>query len=68
MPVGRATITAGAGLRFDGAGSADGWRLRIQLGLVGRRPLSDANVDLNGRSFRVQRSAIDLELGVAVDF
>ena len=66
--VGRAALTVGAGFRFDAAGSTQDWRLRIQLGLVGRRPLSDANVDLNGRSLTIQRSALDLELGVAVDF
>ena len=42
--------------------------MRIQFGLLGRLPVDDAVVEMAGESYQIQRSALDLMIGAAVDF
>ena len=64
---GRATVTAGTGLRFNAASLGGGWWMRLQLGLNGWLPASDAQVVLDGQAFRIQRPGIGVALGMTFD-
>jgi len=66
--VGRVVLTASAGLRFEVFNYPDRWRFRVQFGLLGRLPVDDAVVEIAGETYQIQRSALDLVLGVALDF
>jgi hypothetical protein len=66
--VGRAVLSAGAGLRIDAASLGDRWRYRIQLGLTGRLPVQDADLQIGDMALRVQQPALDLMLGMTFDF
>ena len=66
--VGRVVLTAFAGLRVEVFDYPDRWRLRIQFGLLGRLPVDDAVVEVAGEPYQIQRSALDLMIGAAVDF
>ena len=66
--VGRLVLTASAGLRFEVLDYPDRWRLRVQFGLLGRLPIEDAVVEMAGDSYQIQRSALDLMVGVTLDF
>jgi len=66
--VGRVVLTASAGLRFRVFSYRERWRFRLQFGLVGRVPAGGAEVQIADQSYRIQRSALDLMLGVSFDF
>ena len=66
--VGRVVLTASAGLRFRVFSYRESWRFRVQFGLVGRVPVDGADVQIADQSYRIQRSAFDLMLGVSFDF
>jgi len=66
--VGRVVLTASAGLRFEVFSYPDRWRMRVQFGLLGRLPVDDAVVEIAGEAYQIQRSSLDLVLGVALDF
>jgi len=66
--VGRAVLSAGAGLRIDAASLGERWRYRISLGLTGRLPVQDADLQIGGMALRVQQPALDLMLGMTFDF
>lgn len=65
---GRVVITASAGVRASLWSYMDRWRLRLQLGLVGRVPVEDATAAITDQSFEVQRSAVDLMFAATLDF
>jgi len=65
---GRAVLTVGTGIRVDAAGSGSGWWLRIQAGVIGTLPLSDALLELDGEPYRVQKPALNLLIGFVLDF
>jgi len=66
--VGRAVLSAGTGLRIDAASLGERWRYRISLGLTGRLPLQDADLQIGDMTLRVQQPALDLMLGMTFDF
>jgi hypothetical protein len=66
--IGRIVLTASAGLRFDLSSVEDRWRFRVQFGLLGRLPVDDAAVEIAGGTYQIQRNALELVVGAAVDF
>jgi len=60
--------SAGAGLRFNAAELGDSWHYRLQIGLAGWLPLSDAEVEFAGDSYRVQIPALGLLLGTTFEY
>jgi len=66
--VGRAILSVGTGFRINAAGMGERWNFRIQLGLIGRLPVQDAEVQIDGMLLRVQKPALDLMLGMSFDF
>ncbi len=66
--VGRGVLTFGTGLRIDAASMGDRWNFRIQLGVIGRLPLQDAELQIGALNLRVQEPTIDFMLGMTFDF
>ena len=66
--VGRGVLTFGTGLRIDAARIGDRWNFRIQLGVIGRLPFQDAELQIGALDLRVQEPAIDFMLGMTFDF
>jgi hypothetical protein len=66
--VGRAIVTVGGGIRVNAASPGQGWQLRIQAGLFGTLPMSDASLTVNGETYRVQEEALNALLGFTVEF
>jgi hypothetical protein len=66
--IGRAVLTAGAGLRFIAARLGRRWNYRIQLGLTAWAPLNDAGVILAGDLYSIQKPALAVVLGMSFDF
>jgi hypothetical protein len=66
--VGGAVLSIGTGLRIDAANLGERWNFRIQLGLIGRLPIQDAELQIGGLVVRVQRPALDFMLGMTFDF
>jgi len=64
----RAVLSFGAGLRINAAALGENWNYRIQLGLVGRLPIQDAELQLGATTLAVQQPAIDFLLGMTFDF
>jgi hypothetical protein len=52
----------------NAAGPGHGWQLRIQAGLFGTLPMSDASLTVNGETYRVQEAGLNGLLGFAVEF
>ncbi len=65
---GRAIATFSAGFRFNAAGTENRSGFRIQTGVVAALPLSGASLAVEGQSYRVQKSSINLTLGFAASF
>jgi hypothetical protein len=65
--VSRAVLSVGTGLRIDAANMGERWNFRIQLGLIGRLPVQDAELQIDGMLVRVQRPALDFMLGMTFD-
>jgi hypothetical protein len=55
-------------LRIDAANLGERWNFRIQLGLIGRLPFQDADLQIGAMRFRVQKPALDFMLGMSFDF
>jgi len=66
--VGGAVLSIGAGFRIDAAELGERRNFRIQLGLIGRLPFQDADLQIGGLVVRVQRPALDFMLGMTFDF
>lgn len=66
--VGRAVLSVGTGLRINAASMGERWNLRIQLGLIGRLPIKDAELQIGAMTLPVQKPALDLMLGMTFDF
>jgi hypothetical protein len=66
--VGRAVLSVGTGLRIAAANLGDDGSYRIQLGLTGRLPIGDANLEIDDVVFRVQKPALEIQLGMTFDF
>jgi hypothetical protein len=66
--VGRAVLTASAGMRASVFDYRDGLQVRLQFGLVARLPVDGANAQIGDQSFKIQRSAVDLILGASINF
>ncbi len=66
--VSRAVLSVGTGLRIDAANMGERWNFRIQLGLIGRLPIQDAEFRIGNTTLRVQKPAIDFLLGMTFDF
>ena len=66
--VGRAVLSVGAGLRIDAARLGKRWSYRIQLALIGRLPIQNANLQIGAMALRVQKPALDFMLGMTFDF
>lgn len=64
----RAVLLLGTGLRFDAAMLGARWNYRIQLGLSGWIPASDATVQIGAMTLPVQEPAINASLGMTFDF
>jgi hypothetical protein len=59
-------LLAGLGFRFDSAELIARWNFRIQLGLSGWFPFSDARLDMAGETFRVQQATSAITLGLTL--
>lgn len=66
--VGSAILSAGTGLRIDAGALGQRWNYRITLGLTGRLPIKDADLQIGATLLPVQEPALDLLLGVTFDF
>ena len=66
--VSRAVLSAGAGLRIAAADLGERGSYRIQLGLTGRLPIRDATLILDEVALRVQKPALEIQLGMTFDF
>jgi hypothetical protein len=66
--VGRGVLTFGTGLRIDAARIGDRWNFRIQLGVIGRLPFQDAELQIGDLDLRLQEPANDFMLGMTFDF
>lgn len=66
--VGRAALLAGVGLRMDASPLGSRWNLRIQLGISGWLPASDAEVQFGDMSMRVQQPGLNVLLGMTFDY
>jgi hypothetical protein len=64
--VSRGALLAGLGLRFDTGELISRFNFRIQLGLSAWIPFSDASLDMDGESFRVQRPSYAITLGLTL--
>jgi hypothetical protein len=65
---GSAILSAGTGLRADAGRLGQRWNYRITLGLTGRLPLKDADLQIGAALLPVLEPALDLMLGVTFDF
>ncbi len=65
--VSRAVLSVGTGLRIDAANMGERWNFRIQLGLIGRLPVQDAELQIGGMLVRVQKPALEFILGMTFD-
>jgi hypothetical protein len=65
---GRAVLTAGGGARVLAAGPGRGWRVSIHAGLFATLPLADAEREIGGDVYRVQRTALNALLGFTLDY
>ena len=66
--VGSAILSAGTGLRVDAGRLGQRWNYRITLGLTGRLPIKDANLQIGAALLPVLEPALDLMLGITFDF
>ena len=66
--VGRIVLSVGTGLRVDAGHMGQRWNYRITLGLTGRLPIKDADLQIGTTVLSVQEPALDLMLGVTFDF
>ena len=66
--VSRAVLSVGTGLRIDAANMGERWNFRISLGLIGRLPVQDAELQIDDMLARVQKPALDFILGMTFDF
>lgn len=66
--VGSAILSAGTGLRIDAGALGQRWNYRITLGLTGRLPIKDADLQIGATVLPVQEPALDLLLGVTFEF
>ena len=66
--VGSAILSAGTGLRVDAGRLGQRWNYRITLGLTGRLPIKDADLQIGATMLPIQQPALDLMLGVTFDF
>jgi len=62
--VSRGVALLGLGMRFDSGELFSGLNYRIQLGLAGWVPFSDATVQMSGEEFRVQQPTLVITLGL----
>lgn len=65
---GSVAVSMSAGLRWDAAGETDSWRLRIQSGALATLPVNGTERQAFGKSYQLQRAAVNLALGLVVDF
>jgi hypothetical protein len=66
--IGRAVFGAGTGLRFNAAALGAAWSYRLQLGLTAWFPTSDSEVALAGGSYRIQKPALAILLGMTFEY
>jgi hypothetical protein len=66
--VGRAVLLAGTGIRVDASRLGPHWNLRIQLGVSGWVPFSDAELQIGELTLPAQQPALNLMLGMTFDF
>jgi hypothetical protein len=64
--VSRGAVLAGLGLRFESGEFISRLNFRIQLGLSAWIPFSDAQLDMEGETFRVQRPMVAVTLGLTL--
>ena len=64
----RAVLLLGTGLRVDASKLSERWNYRIQLGLSGWLPASDAQLQIGTMTMPVQEPALNLLLGMTFDF
>jgi hypothetical protein len=64
----RAVLLLGTGLRVDASKLGARWNYRIQLGLSGWLPASDAQLQIGAMIMPVQEPALNLLLGMTFDF
>ena len=65
--VGRAVLLLGTGLRVNASRLGANSNLRIQLGVSGWLPTSDAALQIGATTMSVQKSALNLMLGMTFD-
>jgi hypothetical protein len=65
---GRAVVKTALGLRFNAASLSDAWNYRLQLGVGAWAPVKDAHVQLADESYRIQKPALGVSLGMTFDY
>lgn len=65
---GSVAVSLSSGFRWDAAGQADSWRMRIQSGVLATLPVNGTERQAFGKSYQLQRAALNLTLGFVVDF
>ena len=66
--VGRAVVKVGMGLRFNAAALSNSWNYRLQLGVGAWAPVKDADAQLADESYRIQKPALGVSLGMTFDY
>ncbi len=66
--VDRAVMSVGAGLRINATELGERWNFQIQLGLIGRLPIQDTELQIGAVALPVQKPALDFLLGMTFDF
>jgi len=64
--VSRGALLTGLGLRFNAGELVSRFNFRIHFGLSAWVPFSDARVDMEGESYRVQRPSLAITLGLTL--
>lgn len=59
-------VLGGIGIRINAAEFFEDFNLRIQLGLTGWVPFSDAEVEMAGETFRVQEPTVAIAMGLTI--
>jgi len=62
-----AVVLLSVGVRLGASTIGENWDYRLQLGLTAWLPLEDARAELDGETFKVQRSGLALALSASFD-
>ncbi len=61
-------MSVGTGLRVDAGRLGQRWNYQITLGVIGRLPIKDADLQIGTTVLSAQEPALDIMLGVTFNF